>query len=412
MEKERISSRPAQKTKRLRAHVDFNEMTVKYGRVKLGVPTGFKQCLENVTREVLREQPSDIPAFLACYFTSLAENQKSGIPLSNLVTERVVEVKKSVDEGVQKDEAPKEVASASIETQDIAEANANCSASQQQVAQESQEPQAQKPQEEQQENKPSELSLEQQEAQKLDEAIQNGEIETQNLETEESLPDLSPENITAEQQKAMNLLNHVNEPAEEKKEEETKVEETNVKEVTEGEEKDHKEEIANSGSAPNIGIVEDALPPSEARTQSAAALINNKSNDRDDEEDGHLSTHISEAKLSQIASSIKMCTADAIVGDSVLELANESNIHLNIEEGVDEQPDEEKQAEAEQDQEQNEDQENQEEEQEAEKEEQPEAEEEPKNEVQEEVEPEVEVVTKVISKTVAENENKNEETAE
>lgn len=61
---ERISTRRAHhKQKRLRAHVDTTEMTVTYGRVKLGVPNGFKTCLENVTREILRDQPRDIPAY-------------------------------------------------------------------------------------------------------------------------------------------------------------------------------------------------------------------------------------------------------------------------------------------------------------------------------------------------------------
>ena len=217
-EKERMSSRPTHKSKRLRAHVDFNEMTVKYGRVKLGVPTGFKQCLENVTREVLREQPSDIPAFLACYFTSLSENQKSGIPLNNLVTERVVEVKKSCDEGIQKDEAVKEVASASIETQDIQEARAASVSNSQTEAGEQEQEQGQE-QEPEAQKEPSSLSLEQMEAQKAEqeqtqepsslsleqmEAQKSEQTETQNLDQEESLPDLT--NPTEEQQKAMDLL--------------------------------------------------------------------------------------------------------------------------------------------------------------------------------------------------------------
>merc|ERR1712224_383496 len=43
--------------------------------------------------------------------------------------------------------------------------------------------------------------------------------------------------------------------------------------------------------------------------------------------------NISQTTVSQITSSIKMCTADAIVGESVLELAQDvSNTHVNIDE--------------------------------------------------------------------------------
>lgn len=56
------------RAKRLRAHVNYDDMSVSYGRVKLAVPTGFKEMLETVTREILREQPRDIPRFLAKYF--------------------------------------------------------------------------------------------------------------------------------------------------------------------------------------------------------------------------------------------------------------------------------------------------------------------------------------------------------
>jgi hypothetical protein len=107
------------KQKRLRAHVDYDEMTVKYGRISLGVPTGFKACLENVTREVLREQPKDIKAFLACYFQQLTENQRKGISANNLITERIVEVKAFEEQGIQKEEEK-------IETQDAGNVTDGC----------------------------------------------------------------------------------------------------------------------------------------------------------------------------------------------------------------------------------------------------------------------------------------------
>jgi len=107
------------KQKRLRAHVDYDEMTVKYGRISLGVPTGFKACLENVTREVLREQPKDIKAFLACYFNQLTENQRKGISANNLITERIVEVKAFEEQGIQKEEEK-------VETQDAGNTTDGC----------------------------------------------------------------------------------------------------------------------------------------------------------------------------------------------------------------------------------------------------------------------------------------------
>jgi len=119
-----ISTKSGQhsKQKRLRAHVDYDEMTVKYGRISLGVPIGFKACLENVTREVLREQPKDIPAFLACYFNQLNENQKKGISANNLVTERIVEVKAFEEQGVQKEEEK-------VETQEAGNLTDDCQVS-------------------------------------------------------------------------------------------------------------------------------------------------------------------------------------------------------------------------------------------------------------------------------------------
>jgi len=85
------ATRTPRSKKRLRAHVDYQGMSVSYGRVKLGVPAGFKEMLEIVTREILREQPKNIPGFLAAYFDVLNENQKKGCTLGSLVTERIVE---------------------------------------------------------------------------------------------------------------------------------------------------------------------------------------------------------------------------------------------------------------------------------------------------------------------------------
>jgi len=89
------------RAKRLRAHVNYEDMSVSYGRVKLAVPTGFKEMLETVTREILREQPRDIPRFLAKYFEYMNENQKRGIKTGNLVTERIVEANKTAEASTQ-----------------------------------------------------------------------------------------------------------------------------------------------------------------------------------------------------------------------------------------------------------------------------------------------------------------------
>jgi len=56
--------------------VDYEEMSVRYGSVKLQVPPGFKQLLENLSREVLREQPKNIPQFAAAYFNRLLERRE------------------------------------------------------------------------------------------------------------------------------------------------------------------------------------------------------------------------------------------------------------------------------------------------------------------------------------------------
>merc|ERR1712159_6444 len=91
------TQRTQSRKKRLRAHVDYTSMSVSYGRVKLGVPSGFKEMLETVTREILHEQPRDIPAFLQAYFTCLNEEQQKGSVLNSLVTQRIVEVRDNND---------------------------------------------------------------------------------------------------------------------------------------------------------------------------------------------------------------------------------------------------------------------------------------------------------------------------
>uniref|UniRef100_F6TXH2 RIIa domain-containing protein n=1 Tax=Ciona intestinalis TaxID=7719 RepID=F6TXH2_CIOIN len=83
--------RKKRRRRRTRAVVDYEEMSVRYGAVKLQVPTGFKQLLENLSREILREQPKNIPSFAAAYFNRLLERREQGFADGYLVSERIVE---------------------------------------------------------------------------------------------------------------------------------------------------------------------------------------------------------------------------------------------------------------------------------------------------------------------------------
>merc|ERR1719335_674606 len=62
---------------RQRAHVDYEEMTVSYGKIKLSVPPGFRELLEELTRGVIRERPNNIALWLARHFQELKGKQKS-----------------------------------------------------------------------------------------------------------------------------------------------------------------------------------------------------------------------------------------------------------------------------------------------------------------------------------------------
>ncbi|KAJ7990478.1 hypothetical protein DPEC_G00300730 [Dallia pectoralis] len=55
-------------------------MSVPFSNTHLRVPRGFGNILEGIAREVLRDQPKDIPAFAALYFTALLkEREESGL---------------------------------------------------------------------------------------------------------------------------------------------------------------------------------------------------------------------------------------------------------------------------------------------------------------------------------------------
>eukprot|EP00063_Salmo_salar_P094261 XP_014069096.1 PREDICTED: sperm surface protein Sp17 isoform X7 [Salmo salar] len=55
-------------------------MSVPFSNTHLRVPRGFGNVLEGLAREVLRDQPKDIPTFAALYFTALLkEREDSGL---------------------------------------------------------------------------------------------------------------------------------------------------------------------------------------------------------------------------------------------------------------------------------------------------------------------------------------------
>ena len=60
-------------------------MSVPFSNTNLRVPRGFGNILEGLAREVLREQPEDIPTFAALYFTALLKQREGNFtPFSEL----------------------------------------------------------------------------------------------------------------------------------------------------------------------------------------------------------------------------------------------------------------------------------------------------------------------------------------
>ncbi|XP_068096392.1 sperm surface protein Sp17 isoform X2 [Hyperolius riggenbachi] len=51
-------------------------MSIPFSNINYRIPPGFANLLEGLTREVLREQPKDIPLFAAHYFEALLKNRK------------------------------------------------------------------------------------------------------------------------------------------------------------------------------------------------------------------------------------------------------------------------------------------------------------------------------------------------
>ncbi|NWR09759.1 SP17 protein, partial [Paradoxornis webbianus] len=53
-------------------------MSVAYSNTNMRVPAGFRNLLEGLAREVLREQPTNVVAFAAQYFQKLLEQREAG----------------------------------------------------------------------------------------------------------------------------------------------------------------------------------------------------------------------------------------------------------------------------------------------------------------------------------------------
>ena len=57
--------------------INYKEPSVQFKDVKLVVPSGLRELVENLAREILIEQPRNIPRFAANYFTAIL-SQKIG----------------------------------------------------------------------------------------------------------------------------------------------------------------------------------------------------------------------------------------------------------------------------------------------------------------------------------------------
>ncbi|XP_057408973.1 sperm surface protein Sp17 isoform X3 [Balaenoptera acutorostrata] len=51
-------------------------MSIPFSSTHYRIPQGFGNLLEGLTREILREQPDNIPAFAAAYFENLLEKRE------------------------------------------------------------------------------------------------------------------------------------------------------------------------------------------------------------------------------------------------------------------------------------------------------------------------------------------------
>uniref|UniRef100_A0A0E9WKT9 RIIa domain-containing protein n=1 Tax=Anguilla anguilla TaxID=7936 RepID=A0A0E9WKT9_ANGAN len=54
-------------------------MSIPFSNTTLRVPRGFGNLLEGLAREVLRNQPKDIPTFAALYFSALLKEREGDV---------------------------------------------------------------------------------------------------------------------------------------------------------------------------------------------------------------------------------------------------------------------------------------------------------------------------------------------
>ena len=61
--------------------IDYQEMSVQIGDITLYVPTGLKQLIENLTREILKDEPRNIPRYAANYCKALLGAREGKVTL-------------------------------------------------------------------------------------------------------------------------------------------------------------------------------------------------------------------------------------------------------------------------------------------------------------------------------------------
>uniref|UniRef100_A0A667XUT7 RIIa domain-containing protein n=1 Tax=Myripristis murdjan TaxID=586833 RepID=A0A667XUT7_9TELE len=61
-------------------------MSVPFSSTNLRVPRGFGLILEGLAREVLRDQPGDIPSYAARYFNVLLKKREGNIHIKEPAT--------------------------------------------------------------------------------------------------------------------------------------------------------------------------------------------------------------------------------------------------------------------------------------------------------------------------------------
>merc|ERR1711931_416546 len=92
------------KSKKTKAYVDTEDMSVNFGTFKLGIPPNFKEVLEALTREILKEQPTDIATFSAIFLNELLEKREQGLDTRFIVKrQEAIAIKSSTSQFMKAD---------------------------------------------------------------------------------------------------------------------------------------------------------------------------------------------------------------------------------------------------------------------------------------------------------------------